>query len=213
MSAIYSSCTCESWKVNTGRELHTDLHTGAKRERNEFPRSSQKTLDCLRIIPSQRRPCPFHRWGRPSCRGPGPRGCRGRRRCRDHPQRGRTHSRRGKRTCPSCVPPVLSRSTAPAGPWRPCRGGPRLDTILKRHIILYLCVSMLHYTVVRSNLFPRFSHQKFSCGKAWESHYFARLCFALLEVDIGSSWPSYWSKNSSIAFLVTFLHPNLMERK
>ena len=28
-------------KVNTGRELHTDLHTDTKKEGNEFPRSPQ----------------------------------------------------------------------------------------------------------------------------------------------------------------------------
>lgn len=81
---------------------------------NKFPlgthaRAEPKLRPYLILIPSRTRPYPSRRRGRPSFRGPGPRGCRGRRCCRGRPQRGHRHSRSAKNR--NHVPALFRRGT------------------------------------------------------------------------------------------------------
>ena len=97
------------------------------------------------------------------------------------PQRGcDTQKKRGTgfpvplKTCWNYSVP-LTWSTAPAGPWRPCRASLRHDTGFQIHNILYLFATNCYNIMKSESIFPRFSHQNFACGKVWEIYYLTAL--------------------------------------
>ena len=89
-----------------------------------------------------------------------PRGCRGQCRARDHPRQGHRRNRRGRHTYPWYASPLpwrISRSNRSAGPRKPCRDGPRLESLVSIHNILYLFVFIYTDTLYQlyfSHTFP-----------------------------------------------------------